>query len=403
MDKQAEELIRLKNQLKAVHIPSKVVFKGITSKLIFNTYTIPSNIDDLTLKQVKDEIIRAKNAKINNEKYNKDTTNKHELQIKLADEQTRINALTSQYVLATKSTPLVIDGMFNDEIARLYGLKVTFKSNCIYSYTTSSNSITITVSQSSTIKTVAPRPIHITMELTEKERMEIEKFRRIYGENSITNDGNGVITIHDMGDKYLDVDFRRIKTMKSGFTIPQGVTTIGNDFLYSSTNMAENFTIPSSVTSIGRSFLYSSTNMAENFTIPSLVTSIGDNFLSFSTHMADNFTIPNSVTIIGNRFLYFSKNMADNFTIPNSVTSIGSAFLSHSTNIADNFTIPNSVTSIGGWFLHSLSNMHQPNPTSYNQIWNGNAWVKAPRSTPSSPLEDESILLTEDMIGIYRP
>ncbi|MCK5867223.1 MAG: hypothetical protein KAG14_02400, partial [Mycoplasmataceae bacterium] len=64
---------------------------------------------------------------------------------------------------------------------------------------------------------------------------------------------------------------------------------------------------------------------------------------------------------------------------------------------------PSSVTSIGQGFLNSISNMRLPRMTTYNQIWNGNVWVEAPRSTPSSLLEDELILQTEDTIGIYRP
>ena len=484
-----------KKVLLSIKQPKELItsFK-IAMTIHFENYTPPTDLDSLSLEQTNHEITIANNIKNHNNRYNNLLKSKIIAVQELATEQTSINALIPKNVHASKSTHLVVNGVFNNEIATLYGLKVTLKSNFTYLYTSSSNGIIITVSQSSTIKSVAPVPIHITLQLT-----EIEEFRHIYGKKSITDDGDGVITIHDMGDKYLNVDSKGIKTMKSGFTIPQGVTTIGNGFLYYSTNMPDNFTIPSSVTSIGTRFLYSSTNMADNFTIPSSVTSIGDYFLnsstnmvdnftipssvisignyflSFSTNMANNFTIPDSVTSIGNYFLFSSTNMAgsftipssltfisdnflysstnmannftipssvksisynfllsstnmaDNFTIPSSVTSIGSGFLTSSSNMADNFTIPQGVTSIGDWFLssstnmadnftipssvtsigqgflNSISNMRLPRMTTYNQIWNGNVWVEAPRSTPSSLLEDELILQTEDTIGIYRP
>ncbi|MCK5867667.1 MAG: hypothetical protein KAG14_04645, partial [Mycoplasmataceae bacterium] len=90
----SENLLKYVNQLKAIIVPTKVVFSGITTSLTFNVYTVPSDIDDLTLEQIKKEIIKAKAAKTQNIAYNKDINAKYKLSAdKLLQEQK--NHLTS--------------------------------------------------------------------------------------------------------------------------------------------------------------------------------------------------------------------------------------------------------------------------------------------------------------------
>ena len=324
-------------------------------KTNFEAYTIPANIDSFTLGQINGEIIKANNAKTKNNKYNNLLRKKIEKQKvqELDNEQTIINELSPINVRAHKLTPLARNGVFTDEIATLYGLTVTLKSTFTYLYTTTSSSITIKVSygsDSSIIGTVDP----ITKDITLRQLTEIEEFHIVYGEDSITDDGNGVITIHDLVDRYLNTD-SNVKTMKPGFKIPKGVTAIG------------------------------------------------DNFLSSSTNMLDGFTIPDSVTTIGVNFLNSSTSMADGFTIPSSVTSIGFDFLYCSMNIVNGFTIPRSITSIGNGFLSKVLGMVKPTIVSHDQIWNGNAWVEATQPNPSSPIEDKPISQIDDMTSIYRP
>ncbi|MCK5867224.1 MAG: hypothetical protein KAG14_02405, partial [Mycoplasmataceae bacterium] len=106
----------------------------ITMTIHFENYTLPTDLDSLSLEQINYEITIANNIKNHNNRYNNLLKSKIIAVQALADEQTRINALTSNNVLAPKFIPLVTNGVFNDKIARLYGLAVTLKSNFTYSY-----------------------------------------------------------------------------------------------------------------------------------------------------------------------------------------------------------------------------------------------------------------------------
>ena len=103
------------------------------------------------------------------------------------------------------------------------------------------------------------------------------------------------------------------------------------------------YTIPNSVTTIGDNVFYDCSNL-ESVTIPDSVTTIGE--LAF-THCCSltSITIPDSVTTIGEYAFNGCINLIS-VTIPDSVTTIGDGAFSVCSSL-ESITIPDSVTSIG--------------------------------------------------------
>jgi hypothetical protein len=158
-------------------------------------------------------------------------------------------------------------------------------------------------------------------------------------------------------------------------TIPESVTTIGEDAFGSCTDLTNVAILPGGLTSIG-ALAFSNCISLANFTIPEDVSSIGTG--AFAGSGLTDVTIPGGVTNFGtdafsgcrsltNVTLDFGiTNVAQgafgtctdlaSVTIPESVTTIGDAAFygcSHLTNL----TIPGSVTNIEGtafWFCTNL-------------------------------------------------
>ena len=128
----------------------------------------------------------------------------------------------------------------------------------------------------------------------------------------------------------------------SAYTIPQGITSIG-DSAFDSCVSLTSVTIPDSVTSIGN-IAFSFCTSLTSITIPDSVTSIGDGAF-YACYSLTSITIPDSVTSIGD-WAFSSCTSLTSITIPDSVTFIGDSAFDFCESLTS-VSIPDSVTFIG--------------------------------------------------------
>ena len=142
------------------------------------------------------------------------------------------------------------------------------------------------------------------------------------------------------------------------YTIPDGVTNIGDGAFMNCTNLVK-VTIPDSVTNIGSNAFYNCTSL-ESITIPDSVTSIGGNAFSGCTNLT-SITIGDGVTSI-NYSMFEGCTSLTSITIPWGITSIASEAFRDCTSL-QSITIPSGVTSIGDkafWNCTSLESVIIP-------------------------------------------
>lgn len=119
------------------------------------------------------------------------------------------------------------------------------------------------------------------------------------------------------------ITLSNVKTNETLFSIPDGITHIGEDAFHGCGSL-KSVTIPSSVTRIER-FAFFDCNRLTSIAIPNSVKAIEDGVFNSCTSLT-SVTIPNSVTSIGCRAFFGCTGMTS-VTIPDSVTTIeGEAF-----------------------------------------------------------------------------
>ena len=141
--------------------------------------------------------------------------------------------------------------------------------------------------------------------------------------------------------------FYMCNRLNGSLTIPNTVTTIGISAFEKCTGFNGSLTIPHSVTTIGKSAFCNCQGFKGDLTIPSSITTIEANTFSSCFGFNGNLTIPNSVTTIGNSAFYQCSGFKGDLTIPNSVTTIGVGAFMQCTGFKGNLKLSNSVKTIG--------------------------------------------------------
>ena len=189
----------------------------------------------------------------------------------------------------------------------------------------------------------------------------------------------GSLTIPNSVTTIGEEAFSNCTELKGSLTLSNSLKTIGNKAFYNCNRLNGSLTIPNTVTTIGISAFENCAGFNGNLTIPNSVTTIGESAFCNCLKFTGDLTIPNSVTIIEaytfnccygfngkltilnsvttirNRAFYRCVGFKGDLTIPNSVTTIGEEAFWRCTGFNGNLTLSNSVTTIGGWAFEGCS------------------------------------------------
>ena len=169
------------------------------------------------------------------------------------------------------------------------------------------------------------------------------------GEEAFSNctELKGSLTLSNSLKTIGDRAFYMCNNLNGSLTIPNTVTTIGISAFENCAGFNGNLTIPNSVTTIGESAFCNCLKFTGDLTIPNSVTIIEAYTFKSCYGFNGKLTIPNSVTTIRNRAFYKCIGFKGDLTIPNSVTTIGEEAFWRCTGFNGNLKLSNSVTTIG--------------------------------------------------------
>ena len=177
------------------------------------------------------------------------------------------------------------------------------------------------------------------------------------GEEAFSNcrELKGSLTLSNSLKTIGNKAFYNCNSLNGSLTIPNTVTTIGISAFENCAGFNGNLTIPNSVTTIGESAFCNCLKFTGDLTIPNSVTIIEAYTFNCCYGFNGKLTIPNSVTTIRNRAFYRCTGFKGDLTIPNSVTTIEEEAFWRCTGFNGNLTLSNSVTTIGGWAFEGCS------------------------------------------------
>ena len=135
--------------------------------------------------------------------------------------------------------------------------------------------------------------------------------------------------------------------IKGSLTIPNSVTTIGEEAFSNCTELKGSLTLSNSLKTIGNGAFYNCNRLNGSLTIPNTVTTIGISAFEKCTGFNGSLTIPHSVTTIGESAFCNCQGFKGDLTIPSSITTIEAYTFSDCSGFYGKLTIPNSVTTIG--------------------------------------------------------
>ncbi len=160
---------------------------------------------------------------------------------------------------------------------------------------------------------------------------------------------NNVTTI---GDNFL----AQASSYNQTITLSNALTSIGNKFLSSALNFNQPITFPATLSTIGAQFLYNAPLFNQPITIEN-ITSIGDHFLRQSSAMNSDVSITGTNATLGASFMQ-STNMNDQaktIKLLGTWSNIGDQFLTYSTNLKAAVTINGENMTVGNFFMYSCS------------------------------------------------
>ena len=177
------------------------------------------------------------------------------------------------------------------------------------------------------------------------------------GEEAFSNctELKGSLTLSNSLKTIGNKAFYLCNSLNGSLTIPNTVTTIGISAFENCAGFNGNLTIPNSVTTIGESAFCNCLKFTGDLTIPNSVTIIEAYTFKSCYGFNGKLTIPNSVTTIRNRAFYKCVGFKGDLTIPNSVTTIGKEAFWRCTGFNGNLKLSNSVTTIGEWAFEGCS------------------------------------------------